>query len=176
MLIKIATNKKQFDLFVKDPFLHSVHSIDEETLLMKFNSKRIHLDYPLYCGWAVLEKSKTIMYDMFYNHIKKAYGENTKLMYSDTDSFILKLDGFHSFLDRINHPCLQGFVDTSNFPKDHPNFSVACKGKLGAIKSETGVSLISEFVGLSPKCYSLLMADNSRKCTAKGINRNQQQR
>ena len=172
--VKIVSNKQTFARLVKDPFLHSVESIGDGKLLMKFKAKKIELKYPLFCGWAVLELSKCIMYDMFYNKLRQAYGPSTKLLYSDTDSFIIKILGKHSFLEGINHPSLKGFMDTSNFPEDHPDFSNEFKGKLGAIKSETKDEPISEFNGLSPKCYSLLMGDTSTKSTAKGINRSQQ--
>ena len=112
------------------------------------------------------------MYDMFYNKIRKAYGENTKLLYSDTDSFIIQINGMHSFMEGIKHEALQGFVDTSNFPSNplHPLYSTDYKGKLGAIKSETSVHPIKQFVGLSPKCYSLKLHDDSSMATSKGVN------
>ena len=68
-------------------------------------------------------------------------------------------------------------MDTSNFPdleRYEKYLQPDCKGKLGAIKSETNVVPIKEFIGLSPKCYSLLLADNSIKSTSKGVNRCQQ--
>ena len=114
------------------------------------------------------------MYDTFYNKLKKAYGPSTRLLYSDTDSFLIRISFLHSFLEGINHPNLKGYVDTSNFPKDHPFFSEKFKGKFGAIKSETKHHPILEFIGLSPKCYSVLLSDGTVKSTSKGINKSQQ--
>lgn len=40
---------------------------------------------------AVLELSKTVMYDAFYNKFKKFYGDRCELLYTDTDSLIVKI-------------------------------------------------------------------------------------
>ena len=40
---------------------------------------------------SVLDLSKYLMYDYFYNNLKKRYGENIVFLYMDLDSFILKI-------------------------------------------------------------------------------------
>jgi len=42
-------------------------------------------------GFAVLDVSKTLMYDYHYNVMQSHYGERIKLMYTDTGKCILKL-------------------------------------------------------------------------------------
>ena len=127
---KIVCNQQTFERLVKDPFLHSVDPIEKGKIVMRFNAKKIELKYPLYCGWAVLEKSKCIMYDMFYNKLRKAYGPSTKLLYSDTDSFLIRIPNIHSFLERVNHPSLKGYVDTSNFQRSILTFQKNIKENL----------------------------------------------
>ena len=36
-----------------------------------------------------LDLSKTVMYEYWYDYVKPKYGENPKLCYMDTDSFII---------------------------------------------------------------------------------------
>ena len=36
-----------------------------------------------------LDLSKTVMYGYWYDYVKPKYGENPKLCYMDTDSFII---------------------------------------------------------------------------------------
>ena len=52
----------------------------------------IHLlTHLFFIGFAVLDISKTLMYDYHYNVMQKHYGDRIKLMYTDTGKYILKL-------------------------------------------------------------------------------------
>ena len=44
---------------------------------------------PVYLSLSILDLSKTVMYEIWYDYVKPKYGENTKLYYMDTDSFIV---------------------------------------------------------------------------------------
>ena len=43
----------------------------------------------LYLGLLILELSKTVMYEFWYDYVKPKYREKSKLCYMDTDNFIL---------------------------------------------------------------------------------------
>ena len=44
---------------------------------------------PVYLGLPILDLSKAVMYEFWYDYLKPKYGEIVKLCYMDTDSFIL---------------------------------------------------------------------------------------
>ena len=44
---------------------------------------------PVYLGLSILELSKILMYEFWYDFVKPKYGEKAKLYYMDTESFIL---------------------------------------------------------------------------------------
>ena len=47
---------------------------------------------PIIVGQAILDKSKKLMYYFYYDYLKPKYKENVKLMYIDTDSFVLEIE------------------------------------------------------------------------------------
>ena len=121
---------------------------------MKLSSDKIELKYPLYVGWFVLELSKYHMYDFYYNVLKKNYGDNVSLIYSDTDSFLLEFQNIDIYSELGKKP-LMDYMDTSNFPSDPSAlpFSNANKGKLGLLISKTTDLAIKEAYCLAPKTY-----------------------
>ena len=42
-------------------------------------------------GLSILEISKTLMYEFWYDYIKPKYQDNASLCYMDTDSFIINI-------------------------------------------------------------------------------------
>lgn len=58
--------------------------------------------------------------------------------------------------------------DFSEYPANHPLYSLKNKKVIGKFKDETAGIPPSEFIGLKPKMYSLLV-DGQAKKTAKGV-------
>ena len=141
---------------------------DDSLAALHMYKTRLTLNKPVYVGMSVLDLSKLWMYDFWYSNLKKKYGLNIQLMYSDTDSILaeVRTEDIYSDIaaDIANY-------DTSNYPKDHPLYSTTNNKVLGKFKDECAGAPIVEFVGLRPKMYSVLIArekdSNIRK--AKGV-------
>ena len=59
----------------------------------KFISKEkkkteILMNKPVYLGLSILELSKVLMYEIWYDYVKPKYGEKIKLCYMDTDMVV----------------------------------------------------------------------------------------
>ena len=53
----------------------------------------VFINKPYYIGFSILDISKYIMYEYFYNTLRPYFGnyKDVQLLYSDTDNFILKI-------------------------------------------------------------------------------------
>ena len=121
---------------------------------------KVVLNKPVYTGMTILENSKILMYDFFYNHLKAKYGSNCELIYTDIDSLLLSIQK-----EDVDRDMEQDFdlYDTSNYPKYHPLFSATNKKVLGKMKDECGGELIEEVVAIRPKMYSVNKVDKKYK-------------
>lgn len=99
---------------------------------------------------TVLDLSKHTMYDFYYNHLKKLYGEKVQLQMTDTDSFLFYCETEDLFQDMFKYSHL---FDTSDFPKNHFLHSDINKKVMGKMKSETNEKCISEYCGLKNVCF-----------------------
>jgi hypothetical protein len=80
------------------------------------------LNKPVCMGFAVLEYSKLIMYNYYYNIFKKHWGESVRLLYTDTDSFMLEFttEDFYEDVKKFElthllYPSVKQLYETSNF-------------------------------------------------------------
>ena len=64
---------------------------------------QILINKPLYLGFSILELSKTLMYEFWYDYIKSKYGEKIKLCYMDADSSIvyIKTDDIYKTFQKM---------------------------------------------------------------------------
>ena len=129
---------------------------------------KLVLNKPVYTGMTILENSKILMYEFYYNYLKARYGHKCELVYTDTDSLILDIQTEDVYKDMQEHSWM---YDKSNYPKDHPLYDKRNKKVLGKMKDECGGEVINEVVAVRPKMYSVEVGKkNIRK--AKGVKKN----
>ena len=116
---------------------------------------KLKLNRPIYVGLAVLDISKWIMYNFWYNHIKKEYGANAELVYTDTDSLIILFTATPDKPDVYKFlSTKRDYYDFSEYPKDHICYDTTNEKVAGKFKDEALGRPISEVVALSSKMYS----------------------
>ena len=126
---------------------------------------KLVLNKPVYTGMTILENSKILMYEFYYNYLKARYGHKCELVYTDTDSLILDIQTEDVYKDMQEHSWL---YDTSSYPKDHQLYNATNKKVLGKMKDECGGDMIKEVAAVRPKMYSVEVGKkNIRK--AKGV-------
>ena len=74
------------------------------------------MNKPIYLGMSILDISKTLMYEFWYDYFKPKYGDKAKLCYTDTDSFIINIITEDFFEDIFND--VELWYDTSNYDEN----------------------------------------------------------
>ena len=113
-----------------------------------------------------MEISKLLMYELWYDYMKPKYGDNVKLCYMETDSFIMNIKTEHFYKDSAND--VEKRFDTSNYECDRPLPTGKSEKVIGLMKDELGGRVITEFVALRPKTYSYLTDDCKEDKKARG--------
>ena len=78
---------------------------------------RVEIIKPLYLGISMLDISKTLMYEFWYDYIGPKYGDKAILCYADTDSSIIDIKTEDFFEDISND--VERWFDTSNYDKNN---------------------------------------------------------
>ena len=86
------------------------------------------------------------------------------MLFSDRDSLIYEIKSFYEeFFKR------KDLFDFSNYSKGSKFFNETNKKIIGKMKEEFGGVIVSEFVGLKSKMYSIKKFDGKEHNTAKGV-------
>ena len=136
---------------------------NEDLVGVQNHRTKVLLYKPIDVGMSVLDLSKHLMYDFYYNHLKKEYGDKG-LLYTDTDSVVIHVTTEDMYEDMRKNMQL---YDTSNFPEDHPLYSTTNKKVVGKFKDELGAIIMTEFIGLRPKMYSYTGEESEKR--TKGV-------
>ena len=155
-----------------DPRFYRIKSYGEYFCAIQMLNQEVLLDKPRYVGMSVLSISKEVMYNFHYNFIIPNFPD-TKLGFTDTDSFCYEIpcetDIYQKFKELDPE---EEWMDWSNYPEDHPNFSMKNKLIPGKFKDEGAGSPFAEGFFLRSKMYCLINEkENLNKSTAKGINK-----
>ena len=173
--IKLVRNDNKRNKLVSEPNYHTMKLIDEDLAIIEMRKTRVKMNKPIYLGLSILEISKIIMYEFWYDFVKRKYMDNVRLCYMDADSFVINVKTKDFYKD-IAEDVKERF-DTSNFSYDRPLPIDMNKKVVGLMKDELGGGIINEFVALRPKAYSyrtddlveLKKAKGTKKCVVKNM-------
>ena len=141
-------------------------------MAIEMKKTRVKLTKPLYLGMSILDISKILMYEFWYDYINPKYGEKAKFCYTDTYSFIIFIKA-EDFFEDISNGVEKRF-DTSNHDKNDKRPLPIGKNKRvpGLFKDELGGKIIKELCALRAKTWSYLRDDGSEIKKAKGTKKN----
>ncbi|CAH3194487.1 unnamed protein product [Porites evermanni] len=167
-IILIDDRKKAAKLTNKPNFDRAT-IFDKNLIAVHMKKTEVYFNKPVYVGQAILDLSKTLMFDFHYNYIKKKYRNKAELMFTDTDSLLYQIHTDDFYKD-ISNDIFEKF-DTSDYPPDHKSGIPTGLNKkvIGVFKDEVAGKQITKFIGLRPKLYTFKIEDGSLTKKCKGV-------
>ena len=169
--IFLIDNRKKAVKLSSRPNFDRATIFDNNLIAVHMKKTEVYFNKPVYVGQAILDLSKTLMFDFHYNYIKKKYKDKAELLFTDTDSLMFQI--YTDFYKDISHDILTKF-DTSDYSPDHPSGIPTGVNKkvVGMFKDEVAGKQITCFVGLRPKLYSFRIEEDKEVRKCKGIKKN----
>ena len=172
--IKLVTTNKKRNKLVSEPNYYTTKWFSENLIAIEMKKTKVKMNKPIYLVFSILDLSKTVMYEIWYDYIKPKYGKKAKLCYIDTDSFIIHIkteDFYKDVADDVEKRFGASNYECSSIECNRPLPTGRNKKVIGLMKDELGGNIMTEFVALEPKTYSLLTEDGNTGKKSKGTKR-----
>ena len=166
--IKLVTTNAQRKKHVSEPNYHTSKQFSEDLMGIEMNKAKVLMNKPVYLGQAILDISKTLMCEFWYDYNKPKYKDKAQPCYMDTDSFIIHIETEDFYKDIADD--VDKWFDSSGYNKDdnRPSPPGISKKVLGMFKDELNGKIMKEFIALRAKAYAFLYGDHEEKKKAKG--------
>ena len=166
--IKLVKTDKRRNQLSSEPNYHRTKYFSENLTAVEMKKTKVKMNKLIYLGMSILDISKTLMYEFWYDYIKPKYQDRAKLCYMDTDSLIIHIKTDNFYKEIAND--VEKQFDTSNYDDNDKRPLPVGKNKkvIGLFEHELGGKIIKEFVVLREKTYSYLTDDDSEDEKAKG--------
>ena len=114
--IRLIVTEERRKKLVFEPNYASCTTILDHLMAIEMRKTLVLLDKPILLGQVILDKSKELMYEFWYEYLKPKYKDKITLLYMDTDSFVLdrEKDDFY----KGTKDDLKEWFDTSKYSKD----------------------------------------------------------
>ena len=89
--IKLVKTDYKRNKLVSEPNYHTMKLTSENLSIIEMKKVKVKMNKPIYLGLSILEISKIIIYEFWYDYMKKKYGDMVKLCYMDTDSLVMNI-------------------------------------------------------------------------------------
>ena len=97
--IKLVATERRRNYLVSEPNYHTTKSFTENLLAIEMRKTQTLMNKTVYLGLSILDLSKTVMNEFWYDYVKPKYGENVKICYMDTNRLIVHVKTNYIFKD-----------------------------------------------------------------------------
>ena len=134
--VKLVITKRRRNYLVSEPNYYNTIFFAENSLAIEMKKTQTTMNNLVYLGLSTLHLSKTVTYEFWYDYLEPKYGENAKVCYVDTDSFIVHVKTDNIYKDIAEN--VDTRFDTSNYEIDRPLPKRKNEKVIGLMKDELG--------------------------------------
>ena len=109
--VKLIVTEQRRKKLTSEPNYDSCKQFTNDLMAIEMRKTEVLMDKPIAVGQAILDISKTLMYEFWYDYLKPKYQNKVKLCYIDIDSFIMLIETNDFFEDIAND--VDKWFDTS---------------------------------------------------------------
>ena len=171
--IKLVTTERRRNYLVSEPNYHTTNFFTKNILAIEMKKTEILMNKHVCLGLSILEFSKILMYEFWYDYVKPIYCEKATLYYMGTGSLTVSIITDDIYKDTAED--VETRFDTLNYELDRALPKGRNKKVIGLMKGELDGKIMAKLVGLRAKTYSYLVDDvsedkkakNTKKCFIK---------
>ena len=115
--VKLVISDKRRSILVSESNYHTRKHISEDLMIIEMKKLKVTMNKPIHLGQAILDISKTLMYEFRYDFIKPIYKDKARLCYMDTDSFVINIKTEDFYKDIASD--VEKWFDTSKYDKNN---------------------------------------------------------
>ena len=165
-VVKLVVKEERRKKLVSQPNYDSCKQFSDSLMAIEMRKTEVFMDKPIAVEQAILDISKTLMYEFWYDYLKPKHQDNIKLCYMDTDNLncvtwiLIQTDDFFHDINNDVNKCF----DTSNYDKnDNRPLEIGKNEKvIGKFKDELGGKILTEFVALRAKTYAYVQLNDDK--------------
>ena len=159
--IKLVTADKRRNQLASEPSYHTIKYFSENLMAIEIKKTIVKINKLIYLGMSILDISKALMCEFWYDYINPKYEDKANLCYMDTDSFIIHIKTKDFYEDIAND--VEKWFNSTNYDEcnsienDKRPLPVGKNKKvIGLCKDELGGKIMIEFVGLTAQFIYIL--------------------
>ena len=98
-LVRCISEENKICKLIAKPSFTKAQIFNENLAAIHTHKTNLKLNHPVYVGMCILDVSKHLMLNYYYNHLKVKYDDKCNLLYMDTDSLLLNIETKNIYKD-----------------------------------------------------------------------------
>ena len=90
--VRLICDPNKLAKAVSRPTFRAAEIINDDLTLVCGARQRVTFTKPISVGFSILQISKLVMYEFYYDYLKPIYSDRSKLLFTDTDSFCCHIE------------------------------------------------------------------------------------